>query len=352
MAIEYNKINYAILGCGRIASRNIEAISKAKNSKLIAVCDIDVKAAQEKASEAKVPYFTDYNRMLSEHPEIDVVIILTPSGKHYQNCIDILKNHNVNLLIEKPFVLTLSQGYKLKELSIKKNISIFPIYQNRFNKAVQRVKKALTINNELGDIRIATIRVRWCRTQEYYDQHTWRGTYAMDGGAITNQGIHYLDLLRYLAGEVRYVHAKLATFGVKIEAEDTAVAILEFENGALGTIEITTAARPQNFEASVSCVCSKGLAEISGIAANKLKIFTPNLDDEIKFSEKFTSVYGLGHNKLIYNISEILLGKKAEIITIDDGLKTIQLLHAIYKSNKLQKTIEVQTCGDSGVLGI
>ena len=123
----------------------------------------------------------------------------------------------------------------------------------------------------------------------------WRGTFSQDGGALTNQGIHHLDLLRYLNGEIKSVNCKMKTLGVKIEVEDTAVANIEFKNGSVGTLEITTSARPDDFEASISFLGSKGAAQLGGIAVNKLEIYTPNSKLCKKNSENFPIVYGYGH---------------------------------------------------------
>lgn len=346
-----NKVNFAFVGCGKIAGRHIEAIQAVKEAKLVAVCDTDIERAKDKAHLGQVPYFLNYHEMLQTHPEIDVITILTPSGYHFEQGMDIVSKYQKHLLIEKPFIMTIFQAYKLKEIADQHGTQIFPIYQNRFNKAVQRVKQAVQADKELGSLRVGTVRVRWCRPQRYYDLNPWRGTWAMDGGAFTNQGIHFIDLLRYLCGEVKRVHAKLGTFGAKIEAEDTGVAILEFENGALGIIEIMTSARPDDFEASISCVCDKGLAVVSGVTTNNLEIFTPDPSQTKTYSEEFPTTYGFGHNIIIQGVVDALLRQKPSAIDFDDGLKTIKLLHALYRSDELDGWVNVNDAGDSKRLG-
>ena len=336
------QIKFAIIGCGRIAERHIEAINCIEDAQLIAVCDLNTERAQEKATLASVPFYTSYRDMLCQHPEIDVVNVLTPSGMHYEHVGEILSNYRKHVLIEKPMVLRVEQGLHLKKIADQLNLNIFPVYQNRFNKAVQRVKTAITTLNELGPINVGTVRVRWCRPQRYYDLSPWRGTWAMDGGALTNQGIHYIDLLRYLCGEVKRVHAKNSTLGAAIEVEDTSVAILEFENGRLGVIEIMTSARPTDFEASISCVCEKGLAVLSGIATNELTTFSPDSAQEKLFSEEFNTVYGYGHNQIIQGIVDCLIHKQNPLIDFNDGLKTIQLLHALYRSDEIGGWVDVE----------
>jgi predicted dehydrogenase len=335
------EIRFAIVGCGRIAERHIDAIFTTPNTKLVAVCDLNEVRAKEKAALAAAPYYVNYRDMLEKHPDIDVVIILTPSGMHYEHVCEILQYYGKHILIEKPMVLTVEQGAQLSEIAAKLHLYIFPVYQNRFNRAVQRVKTAITTSNELGKVQVGTVRVRWCRPQRYYDMSPWRGTWSMDGGALTNQGIHYIDLLRYLCGDVKRVHAKLSTLGASIEVEDTGVAILEFESGALGVIEIMTSARPDDFEASVSCVCDKGLAVISGIATNELTTFSPDPTETSVHSEIFKTVYGNGHNQIIQGVTDCLLNNKPPAIEFNDGLKTIQLLHAIYASDECDGWVTV-----------
>ncbi len=344
-------INFALIGCGRIASRHIEAIQQATNANLVAVCDRDAERAGAAAAIAHMPHYKNYHEMLASHPEIHVVTILTPSGAHYEHSVDIISRYKKHLLIEKPPVLTLAQAASLKILAAQHHVKIFPLFQNRFNQAVQKVKHAIAANGELGKLRVGTVRVRWCRPQRYYNLSAWRGTWAMDGGALTNQGIHYIDLLRYICGEVKRVHAKLGSLGADIEVEDTGVAILEFHSGALGVIEIMTSARPDDFEASVSCVCENGLAVIAGIATNVLQTFSPDPARTQDFSETFPTVYGFGHNHVMQSVVDTLLLDKTPLITFDDGVNTLKLLHAIYKSDELNGWVDVDTAGDSARLG-
>lgn len=344
-------INFAFIGCGRIANRHLDAIHSTPHARLVAVCDIDLERAKNLGTVADVPYYTDYHHMLKHHPDVNVVTLLTPSGIHFEQAIDIIEHYQKHLLIEKPFILTTTHALALNKAAELHQVKIFPLYQNRFNKAVERVKQGMDNLNELGKLRVGTVRVRWCRPQRYYDMSPWRGTWAMDGGALTNQGIHFIDLMRYLCGEVKRVHAKLATLGAEIEVEDTGVAILEFESGSLGVIEIMTSARPDDFEASISCVCENGLAVISGVAANQLQTFTPDPAQADIFSETFTNVYGYGHNTIIQGVIDTLLTGKNPVISFDDGLKTIQLLHALYRSDELDRWVNVNDVGDSTRLG-
>lgn len=346
-----NEINFGLIGCGKIALRHIDAIKQSTNATIRAVCDAEIERAKTIAQYANVPFYLNYQQMLKEHPEINIVTLLTPSGLHYQQGIDIIKQFQKHLLIEKPMVLTTTSAELLKQTADHHHVELFPIYQHRFNKAVDRVKRAIGHDKALGGLRVGTVRVRWCRPQRYYDLSAWRGTWAMDGGALTNQGIHFIDLLRYLCGEVKQVHAKLATLGAQIEVEDTGTAILEFANGALGVIEIMTSARPDDFEASISCVCEHGLAVIGGEATNELQTFTPDPTQTALCSEVFPTTYGFGHNVIIQSVVDHLLNQNPPAITFEDGMETIKLLHALYKSDEMNGWINVHEAGDSRRLG-
>jgi predicted dehydrogenase len=289
--------------------------------------------------------------MLEIHSEINLVIIATPSGMHYEHAKDILCNFKKNLIIEKPLTLKVSQAEELFKISKKKGVKIFPVFQNRYNLAVKKVKQSINLN-QLGKIRLVNVRVRWCRQQRYYNLSPWRGTFSHDGGALTNQGIHHVDLLRYLFGEIEYVNCEMRTLGSKIEVEDTVVATFGFKNGAVGTLEITTAARPKDYEASISLLGSKGMAQIGGIAVNKLEIFTPNQSQAEKFSENFNkNYYGFGHNYLYDSIKNFFFKKRKFLISYQDCLKTLKLLHCFYNSAEQNKKIYLVSSKDSKKLG-
>jgi UDP-N-acetyl-2-amino-2-deoxyglucuronate dehydrogenase len=346
------KVQVAIVGCGRIAEHHCRAIQKNPNLELAAVCDIDLNKATKVGSEFGVPFFESYRLMLDTISTINVVAIITPSGMHFEHSKEVIQKYKKNIIIEKPTVLKPSELVDLQLTAKKEGIQIFPVFQNRFNKAVQRVKQGLE-NGELGDLRLISIRVRWCRPQRYYDLSPWRGTYAMDGGCMTNQGIHHIDLLRYLGGEVAEVNVKTQTMGANIEVEDIAVGSLKFANKALGTIEITTAARPIDYEASISIVGSNGLAQIGGIAVNELQIYTPNEHECKNYTEDFSDcVYGNGHEVLYDDIYKVLTSPTKEfIISNQDNLGTINLLNALYVSDEINNWVKADSDIESKRLG-
>jgi UDP-N-acetyl-2-amino-2-deoxyglucuronate dehydrogenase len=342
----------AIIGCGRIAGHNCRAVVNTEGLALAAVCDLEIEKANAYGDEFGIPGFTNYHTMLTEITDIDIVAIITPSGMHFEHSMDVLKRYNKHLIVEKPTFMKPSQLNEAYNVAENLGLQIFPVFQNRHNRAVQRVKKAL-IQDELGDIRVISVRVRWCRPQRYYDMAPWRGTLSHDGGALTNQGIHHVDLLRYLGGEVSQLNATMRTLGAVIEAEDTIVASFKYDTGnTVGSLEVTTAARPDDFEASISIVGSKGLAQIGGIAVNELQIFTPDTDACEKYSEDFSDcVYGNGHELLYKDIYNCMSSDIPYSVSQQDCLQSIRLLHAFYRSDEKDDWQEVDEEGESIRLG-
>lgn len=351
-----NIYKVAIIGCGRIAGHHCRAINATAHIELVAVCDLIEERSRGYGEEFNVPFFINYRKMLKEIPEIDIVVIATPSGMHFEHAYEIAQNYNKHLIIEKPTFMHPVQLFETNKLANEKGTYIFPVFQNRYNKAVHRVKKAID-DGELGEIRIMNVRLRWCRPQRYYDMSDWRGTYSHDGGAITNQGIHHIDLLRYLGGEVHNVNAIMRTLGADIEVEDSVVSIFSYANGAIGSLEVTTAARPDDFEASLSIVGSKGLAQLGGIAVNKLEIFTPKPEDCLNFSDDFADlpdrgrVYGRGHGRMYEDIASFFIDGKPYPVSIDDCAKTISLLHSFYSSDEKGDWINIQDKVESTRVG-
>lgn len=340
-----------IIGCGRIAGHHCRSIAQVEGIELVAVCDLVEEKANAYGKEFGVPSYVSYRRMLDRHPEIDTVAVITPSGMHYEHGMEMLERYKKNLIVEKPTFLKGSQLENAYGLAQKLGVHVFPVFQNRYNKAVQRVKQAIK-NDELGKIRIISVRVRWCRPQRYYDLAPWRGTFAQDGGALTNQGIHHIDLLRYLGGEPDLVSATMRTLGANIEVEDTMVGSVAFQSGAVGALEITTAARPNDFEASISIVGEKGLAQIGGVAVNELQIFTPKPEDCLPNSEDFSGcVYGYGHQALYQDIANFFGNGTPYPVNRADCLGSIRLLQAFYRADEARTWVSASATEESTRLG-
>lgn len=344
-------VKIALIGCGRIAGHHCRSILENDGVELVAVCDLvpEKAAAYEQQYGAKA--YINYHEMLNEHPEVDIVAIITPSGMHFEHALDIIDRYRKHVIIEKPTFMKPSQVTLAYGRAAEAGVKVFPVFQNRHNLAVRRVMRGLA-DGELGQLRSAAVRVRWCRPQRYYDLAPWRGTFAMDGGCLTNQGIHHIDLLRQLAGEVERVSSTHRTLGANIEVEDTATASIAFVSGAVGTIEVTTAARPDDYEASISLVCENGLAQIGGIAVNELQVYTPDPDACAPNSEDFSgNVYGKGHGVIYRQIADVFHRDVPYPVTQEDTLRTIKLLNAFYLADEKSSWVTVAEAGDSERLG-
>jgi UDP-N-acetyl-2-amino-2-deoxyglucuronate dehydrogenase len=344
-------VNVALIGCGRVSGHHCRSIIQTDGVQLVAVCDLILEKAEIYRQQFAAKAYDNYHRMLIENPHIDAVAIITPSGMHYEHALDIISRYKKNIIVEKPTFMKPSQVTEVYDLARANGLQVFAVFQNRHNLAVRRVLRGLA-QGELGPVRVAAVRVRWCRPQRYYDLAAWRGTFAMDGGCLTNQGIHHIDLLRLMGGEIARVSAAHATLGADIEVEDTATASIAFENNAIGALEITTAARPIDFEASLSLVCERGLAQIGGIAVNELQIYTPDPDACSENSEDFSgNVYGNGHVKIYEDIVACLAGSRPFPVAYEDTLATIRLLNAFYVAEESRTWVQVGAAGDSVRLG-
>ncbi|MBI4348180.1 MAG: Gfo/Idh/MocA family oxidoreductase [Elusimicrobia bacterium] len=323
-------LRFAIIGCGRIAKNHVGPLKDSSRAKLVAVCDLKVGLAQTLAAQHGVRAYSNYHQMLAKE-KVDVVSILTPSGMHPTHALDVIETYGKHVLVEKPMALSLRDLVRMKTAADRKGVKIFPVYQNRYNKAVQRVRRDL-MRGALGKVAVGAVRLRWCRGQAYYDRDPWRGTWAMDGGAFTNQGIHYLDLLQYLLGDPETVYARTATRLVDVEVEDTGVGVLSFESGALGSVEVTTAARPADIEASISILSERGTTVLSGIASNQLVTYTLDPEACKTACEDFPDPYGFGHWPFYADVAADLLDGIPHPVGFQEGTRAIRLLNALYRS--------------------
>jgi predicted dehydrogenase len=221
---------------------------------------------------------------------------------------------------------------------------LFVIKQNRFNVPVLKLREALE-QGRFGKLVLGTVRVRWCRSQAYYDQASWRGTWAMDGGVLANQASHHIDMLVLTMGDVESVFARSMTALAKIEAEDTAVVILKFRNGALGVIEATTATRPKDLEGSISILGEGGTVEIGGFALNNIKVWnfveTKLSDKNVieKYSVNPPNVYGFGHQAYYEYVVDCISNNGPHLVDGLVGKKSLKLINAIYKSIETGKEV-------------
>jgi UDP-N-acetyl-2-amino-2-deoxyglucuronate dehydrogenase len=337
-------LKFALYGCGRIAQKHAELLGTGKipNALLASVCDIVEEKAKQFSEKYKVPFFTDPDDMM-QTVNPDVIVILTESGNHANHTVELAK-YGTHLIVEKPMALKPEDADRMIKACNDNNCRLFVVKQNRYNLPVQQLRKALD-DGRFGKLFMGTVRVRWCREQHYYDQAEWRGTRAFDGGVLSNQAIHFIDLLQWIMGDVESVTAKGMTAAVNIETEDTAVVLLKFKNGALGVIEATTAVRPKDLEGSVSILGEKGSVEIGGIALNQI-IQWQFIDqkEDLEFMKQTYSidppdVYGFGHEAYYNDLVNSLLNNIPFPISGQEGKKSMQIVSAIYESIEKNKEV-------------
>ena len=350
------KINIGIIGAGNVAKHYLKIFNKGtlENYSIKSVCDLNIKSAKTLSEEIGCRYFGSIEEMLSE-VNLDLALVLTPSGHHYKHAKLCLEN-NINVLVEKPVSNFPAQAQELEKIAKSKNKLIAVAFQNRLNPSIAALKKAID-RDRLGKIVTSTIRLRWCRYQNYYNDD-WHGTWALDGGVINQQAIHHIDVLNWLIGPIEKVCSLAGNQLNKLEAEDTLVAIMKFKNGALGTIEATTAARPKDYEASLSVVGEKGLVVIGGIALNKIEMWNfvdPIPEDELipdQCSIDVPSGYGLSHEKLLKIIINNLSNNSIESpVDIKGCIETCELIHALYSSNEKNSWVYLKDKPLSNLLG-
>jgi UDP-N-acetyl-2-amino-2-deoxyglucuronate dehydrogenase len=334
-----------IVGCGRISQYHLEAIAKVEGLTLAAVCDIDEGRAKDAGDRHGVPWFGSLDEMLAGAP-MDIVAVCTPSGLHPEHGIA-AANAGKHVVSEKPMALSVAAADALVAACDKAGTRLFVVKQNRLNPPIQLLKRAVE-RGRFGRIFMANVTVRWQRPQEYYDAEPWRGTWALDGGAIMNQASHYVDLIQWLVGPVDSVMAKTATQARRIEAEDSGAAVLRFRSGAIGVIEVNVLTYPRNFEGSITIIGETGTVKIGGTSVNKVEHWSfAEYDDDDKLVETGAintnppTVYGFGHEGYYRNVVAVLRGRAKADTDGREGKKSLALILAIYESAKTGRDISI-----------
>lgn len=340
-------LKFAIVGCGRISKRHADLLSSGaiKGASLAAVCDVREDRARHAGEIYAAPWYTDMHEMMRAE-KIDVVTVLTESGYHAQHVLQ-LAGYGKHIVVEKPMALTLDDADAMIRACAENGSKLFVVKQNRFNVPVVKLREALE-DGRFGKLTLGTVRVRWCRPQTYYDQDEWRGTWALDGGVLTNQASHHIDLLEWMMGDVESVYAISARALAEIEAEDTAVVTLRFASGALGVIEATTAIRPVDLEGSLSVLGEGGSVEIGGFAVNQLKTWNfvkpQSGDEQVKelYSVNPPNVYGFGHQAYYDHVVDCIKNNKHQLVDGLEGRKSLELINAIYESIETGREVSLR----------
>ncbi len=340
-------MNYALIGCGRISTNHIKAATENKLS-IVAVCDIvpenmeSVLSKHNLQNDSSIARYTDYKEMLANE-KIDFASIATESGNHAEIALYCIEN-GIHVIIEKPMAMSIEDCDKIIALSEEKKVKVCACHQNRFNKSVQTMRKALE-NGDFGKLSHATIHVRWNRNKDYYTQAPWRGTWEQDGGALMNQCIHGIDLLRWTMGdEIDEVYGVTKqVFHDYLECEDLGTAIVKFKNGATGIIEGTTNVYPKNLEETLYVFGEKGTVKLGGKSVNTIDVwdFADSTENLAGFEEETSNVYGNGHASVWADFIDAINNDKAPYIDAYAGKRAVELILAIYKSSFEGKAVKL-----------
>jgi UDP-N-acetyl-2-amino-2-deoxyglucuronate dehydrogenase len=340
-------VNFALMGCGFIAKKHAEAIQRyVPKAKVVAVCDPQRESAAALGGAYGVPGFGSLRDMMDEvGDKIDVVSVLTPTGLHSEHVMEIAA-YGKHVVLEKPMALSSEEAVKMIHACRFAGRQLFVVKQNRYNRAVQRLRQALD-DGRFGKLVLVTARVRWRRDKAYYCQAPWRGTIRLDGGVLANQASHHIDLLQWIGGEIESVQCASTRRLAEIEADDTAVALLRFRSGALGALEATTATRPADLEGSISVLGEGGTVVIGGFAANELETwqFGSALDgDSEAEATGLRNPEGMplyAHSQYLQSVIRSLLTAEPAGIDGREALKTVLLLEALNISKKEGREVAI-----------
>ncbi len=343
-------MKYAIIGCGRIATNHIKAAISNK-LEFIAACDIimdnidNLLAKHNLEKNMQIKRYMSYKDMIEENPDLELVAIATSSGCHAEialYCID----KGINVIIEKPMAMSMEDAEKILFRSAEKGVKVSVCHQNRFNVAVQQMRKALEMGR-FGRISHGAVHVRWNRDRQYYNQATWRGTWDEDGGCLMNQCIHGIDLLRWMMGD-----EVVSVYGVTrqqqhryLEAEDVGMAIVTFANGSIATIEGTTNVFPKNLEETLYLFGENGTVKLGGKSTNNIDVWDfadeTEIDRENKGLEENTlNVYGNGHVSLYADVIDAINCNRKPYVDAMAGKNALEMILAIYKSMQTGEVVK------------
>ena len=316
-----------IVGLGSIGKHYLNIIPKISKKNEIYIID-KIKLKKNKKFKQ-----ISFREILKKKIIFDYAIICTPSGLHFKHAYFFLKLKS-NVLIEKPFTLRLDHANKLVKIAKKNKVKCWTSLQNRYNLATKKLKTELN-KKTIGKVSLVDCVLFWRRDREYY-KNDWRGRYSHDGGVLTNQAIHLLDMLIYLFGHIQHFDAIASFNKQKLQAEDLILINFKHTNGVLSSLKATTRA-DRDYRTAIDVLGSKGRYIVKGIALNSFNKFTNNyISEDKKNSEKFADGKGLGHFKIL---KEFLSKKKnsSQNIEISKNLYVLKVIHSIYNLIMKQK---------------
>lgn len=335
---------FGIIGGGVIGRFHAQAIQAMENAELGAVYVRNPQKAEEFAKQFNCKAYSNLDAFLKDE-NIDIVTIATPSGAHLEPAIAAAK-HGKHIICEKPLEVTSDRIHEMISVCKQENVILAGIFNRRFNPAVKHLKKAIE-QGRFGRLTMCDAYVKWFRTQDYYDSGAWRGTWQLDGGgALMNQSIHTIDQLLYLVGDVKRVSASAACLAHdNIEVEDTAVAILEFENGARGVIQGSTACWSSTGHPAEVHICgSEGSVFMTDESYRVWDFKNPSEEDNWVYQNLMDNaetglgandpkaINFIGHQKNFEDVVDAIENNREPLVTGSEALRAVSLILAIYES--------------------
>lgn len=334
------KLRYALIGCGRISPNHIAACLNHRDSlELVGICDVVPERAKALAERfgLEAPVYQDYHRLLAEQSP-GLAAVATESGRHAAIALDCI-HAGSSVIVEKPIALSLADVDGLVAAAEERHVKLCACHQNRFNPSIRKIREALEAGR-FGRLYHGAAHIRWNRGQDYYAQAPWRGTWEQDGGALMNQCIHNIDLLRWMMGdEVLEVTAYTDRLAHPyIEAEDLGLALIRFANGGYGLIEGTTNVYPRNLEETLYLFGERGTVKAGGKSVNRIEEWrfeavTPEEEQAVQAcSEDPPNVYGFGHTPLYGDVIAAIREDRPPLCDGPAGRRALELVLAIYQS--------------------
>ncbi len=340
---------FGIVGAGVISSIHANAIASIPDARLVAVTDVEPQRAKSLAATHECAAEPDLDALLARD-DVDVVSVCVPSGLHAKVGIRVAAASK-HLVVEKPMDVSIEAADQLISAARAAGVKMTVISQHRFDQGLIELRRLLD-DGQLGRLVLGEASTKWYRSQEYYDSAAWRGTWALDGGSLMNQGIHYLDLLLWCMGPVAEVTAQFSTQTHQMEAEDTALAVLRFASGAVGTVGASTAIFPgfaQRLE--ISGTAGTVVIEDGDIIRRELAADSvgPGLRGSLTArggaqSAAAAKPAGLdiaSHAAQISDLLDAIDAGRAPSVTGEDGRAALAIVLAVYESARHGRTVRL-----------
>jgi UDP-N-acetyl-2-amino-2-deoxyglucuronate dehydrogenase len=351
-------LGIGIVGCGMIARFHVRALQDIPGTRLAALFDAIPASSAKMQKEVQEKWniscdtVPDLDTML-KRKDVDIVIITTPSGNHMEPAVA-AANAGKHVVVEKPLEITVDRCNRVIDTCDKNKVKLCTIFPSRFGDANQTLKAAVTAGR-FGRLTLGETACKWWRTQEYYDQGGWRGTWALDGGgAFMNQAVHNVDLLLWMMGDVTQVMGFTATLAhQRIEVEDTGVACLHFKSGALGVIQATTSVWP-GYPKTLAIHGDQGSALIEQDDLLRWEFKTPLPDDDAirqRFAQKVgasggsndpSAISHVGHARQLTDFIQAIQSNRAPLVDGREGRKAVEVILAIYEANRTGQRVELK----------